>query len=127
LTVCPTVAETVATGQVRLPVEAAFEPVEPPVPEVVAAELTMSAEVPNFNPYTVLAETVPFATDVAATAPVDTVEVMYFELADPAKLGPTIASATAPTPTRINASAASLVFIGYASRPWTAAMTSHES
>jgi hypothetical protein len=87
----------------------------------------MSAEVPNFNPYTVLAETVPFATDVAVTAPVDTVEDMYFELADPAKLGPTIARATAPTPTRINTSAASLVFIGYASRPWTAAMSSHES
>jgi hypothetical protein len=41
-----------------------------------------------------------------------TVEVRYFELEDPAKLGPTIASATAPTPTRIKAIAANLIFIG---------------
>jgi hypothetical protein len=59
----------------------------------------------------VLAATVPVATDWALTVPTVTVEVMYFELADPAKLGPTMASATAPTPTRIKASAANLVFI----------------
>jgi hypothetical protein len=36
---------------------------------------------------------------------------MYWEFDDPAKLGPTMASATAPTPTRIKAIAANLVFI----------------
>ena len=58
-----------------------------------------------------LAATVPVATDWALTVPTVTVEVMYFELEDPAKLGPTMANATAPTPTRIKASAANLVFI----------------
>ncbi|HEX7497351.1 MAG TPA: hypothetical protein VF344_02655, partial [Candidatus Limnocylindrales bacterium] len=84
-------------------VELLLELVEPPVPEVVADELTMSGVVPNFKPYTVLAATVPVATDWALTVPTVTVEVMYFELEDPAKLGPTMASATAPTPTRIKA------------------------
>jgi hypothetical protein len=60
----------------------------------------------------VLAATVPVATDWALTVPAVTVEVRYFELEDPAKLGPTIASATAPTPTRIKAIAANLIFIG---------------
>jgi hypothetical protein len=77
----------------------------------VADELTMSGVVPNLMPYTVLAATEPVATDVALTVPTLAVEVMYLELGDPAKLGPTMASATAPTPTRIKASAANRVFI----------------
>jgi hypothetical protein len=117
LTVCPTVTETTVTGQVTLAVEAALDPVEPPVPEVVAEELTMSGLAPNFRPYTVLAEIVPLATDWALTVPTVTAWVMYCELDDPAKLGPTMASATAPTPTRIKAIAANLVFIRLASRP----------
>jgi hypothetical protein len=72
----------------------------------------------------VLAATVPVATDCALTVPTVAVEVMYFELEDPAKLGPTMASATAPTPTRIKAIAANRVFIGLCLssleqlRPW---------
>jgi hypothetical protein len=85
--------------------------VEPPVPDVVAEEATMSGEAPNLNPYTVLAATLPLATDWALTVPTVTVEVRYFELGVPAKLGPTMARATAPTPTTIKASAANLVFI----------------
>ena len=53
----------------------------------------------------------PVATDVALTVPVLTVEVMYLELADPPKVGPTTTSATAPTPTSISAIAANLSFI----------------
>jgi len=101
----------VVTGHVTLALEAALDPVEPPVPEVVAEELTMSGLAPNFKPYTVLAEIVPLATDWALTVPTVTAWVMYCELDDPAKLGPTMASATAPTPTRIKAIAANLVFI----------------
>jgi hypothetical protein len=111
LTVCPTVTATVVTGQVSDPDEELLLPVEPPVPDVVAEELTMSGLAPNLKPYTVLAEIVPVATDWALTVPTVTVCVMYCELADPAKLGPTMASATAPTPTRIKAIAANLVFI----------------
>ena len=58
-----------------------------------------------------LAATVPVATAVTLTVPVDTVEVMYLELGDTAKLGPTTASATAATPTRISPIDANLSFI----------------
>jgi hypothetical protein len=63
----------------------------------------------------VLAATVPVATDVALTVPVETVDVMYSELDDPPKVGLTTTNATAPTPTRISAIAANLIFI-HASR-----------
>ena len=58
-----------------------------------------------------LAAIVPVATEVALTEPVVTVEVMYLELGVPPKTGPTMASATAPTPTTIIAIAANLIFI----------------
>jgi hypothetical protein len=60
----------------------------------------------------VLAATVPVATDWALTEPVETAVVRYLEVDDAPRVGPTTASATAATPTRISAIAASLVFIG---------------
>jgi hypothetical protein len=59
----------------------------------------------------VLAWIVPVATDWALTVPDDTVEVMYWDEEEAPKLGPTIASATAPTPTTSRAIAANLSFI----------------
>jgi hypothetical protein len=59
----------------------------------------------------VLAATVPVATEVALTAPVVTVAVVYLVPAEAPKVGPTITSATAPTPTKISAIAANLIFI----------------
>jgi hypothetical protein len=100
---------TVWTGQVNDVVVELL--VEPPLPEVVAVVLTMSAVEPNLSPYTMLAEIVPVATDWELTAPVVTEEVMYFEPDDAPKVGPTTTSATAPTPTRISAIAANLTFM----------------
>ena len=54
LTVCPTLTDTVFTGQTRVPLPELLDPVllltEPPVPEVVLAELTMSGLTPNLRP-----------------------------------------------------------------------------
>ena len=49
VTFCPTVAETVVTGQVIEPLELELL-VDPPAPDVVAAELTISADMPNLSP-----------------------------------------------------------------------------
>jgi hypothetical protein len=110
----PTFTATFWTGQINDdPLCEVLEVplVAPPLPDVVATEVTMSGVEPNLKPYTVLAATVPVATDWALTAPVETVDVRYFELDDAPRVGPTTANATAPTPTRISAIAASLVFI----------------
>ena len=51
MTFCPTVADTVLTGQTRAALVFEFVPlVVPPVPEVVLAELTMSGFTPNLSP-----------------------------------------------------------------------------
>ena len=118
VTVWPTLADTVRTGQVSDEPDA-DEPVVPPAPDVVAADATMSALTPKRRPYTVLGATVPVATEVAVTLPVAAWAVVYFEAADPPKLGPTTASTTAPTPTRIRRMANRRSFIGlsFALRP----------
>jgi hypothetical protein len=53
------------------------------------------------------------ATEVALTVPVVTAAVVYLELDEAPKVGPTITSTTAPTPTTISAIAANLTFIFY--------------
>jgi hypothetical protein len=86
--------------------------VDPPLPDVVAVVLTMSAVAPNLSPYTVLGAIVPVAAAVELIEPVVTVDVTYLELDDPPKLGgPTTTSRTAPTPMTMSAIAASLAFI----------------
>jgi hypothetical protein len=102
--------DTLSTGQVN-DEEPAELPVEPPLPEVVAVVLTMSAVAPNLSPYTVLGAIVPVAAAVELMEPVLTVDVVYFEFDDVPKVGPTTTRTTAPTPTTINAIAASLAFI----------------
>jgi hypothetical protein len=100
---------TVWTGQVNDVVVELL--VEPPLPEVVAVVLTMSAVEPNLSPYTVLGAIVPVAAAVELMEPVVTVDVVYFEFDDAPKVGPTTTSRTAPTPTTISAIAANLAFI----------------
>jgi hypothetical protein len=110
VTFCPTVTDTVCTGHVKV-VDELDVPVDPPAPDVVAVVVTTSGVVPNLSPYTVLAATVPVATDVELTVPVVTVEVVYFELDAAPNDGPITTSNTAPMPTAISAIAASLAFI----------------